>query len=83
MPSEDFLNDLDLQPLNLAEGRGLEPLDLAVRPGSGGLEVAAPRAGRKPGQETMRNTWTVRRGGWAAPVLLVVFPLPAYRQPSH
>ena len=71
MVPESFLADLDLRPLSIEDSGPLEPVGLAIGPGSGGLEVAVVRAARQPGQETMRNAWRVRQGGRAAPVLLV------------
>ncbi|MFH1924657.1 MAG: hypothetical protein ABIP48_32800, partial [Planctomycetota bacterium] len=71
MNTEEFLGDIELRPLSLSEPGGMEPVGLAVGPGSGGLEVAVARAPRRPGQETMRNAWKARHGGRAAPVLLV------------
>jgi hypothetical protein len=71
MAAENFLADLDLRPLRIEDSGPLEPIGLAIGPGSGGLEVAVVRSGRQPGQETMRHAWRVRQGGRAAPVLLV------------
>ena len=66
MAGTEFLDDLDLRPLKLANAGPLEPIGLALGPGSGGLEVAVTRAGRKPGQDTMRSAWKARHGGRAA-----------------
>ena len=71
MKAADFLGDLDLRPLKLAEDSGLEPVGLALGPGAGGLEVAVARSQRKPTQDALRNAWKDRQGGRATPVLLV------------
>jgi hypothetical protein len=71
MDAAEFLSDVDLRPLNLDDPDPFEPVGLAIGPGSGGLEVAVARAGRKPGQETMRAVWKARHRGRAVPVLLV------------
>jgi hypothetical protein len=55
MKTADFLGDLDLRPLTLDDAGSLEPIGLAIGPGSGGLEVAVTRTERKPTQDTLRN----------------------------
>ena len=40
MDSGSFLADLELRPLTLADAGSLEPIGLAIGPGSGGLEIA-------------------------------------------
>ncbi len=71
MDAASFLGDLDLRPFTLSDSGQLEPIGLAIGPGSGGLEVAVVKASRRPGQDTMRAAWKARHGGRAAPVLLV------------
>jgi hypothetical protein len=72
MDPQRFLHDLDLRRLTLPDAEAIEPVGLAIGPGSGGLEVAVAKASRKPSQATMRSVWQTRHGGRAAPLLLVV-----------
>jgi len=71
MTAASFLADLELRPLTLADAGPLEPLGLAIGPGSGGLEIAVARSERRPTQDVMRTAWKNRQGGRATPVLLV------------
>ena len=67
-----FLSEVELRPLQLPDGRGLEPVGLALGQGQAALEVAVTRSSRRPTQAAMRDVWRARRGGRAAPLLLVV-----------
>ena len=49
MNAADFLADVDLRPIKLAEG-GFEKAGLTLGPGSAGLEVVVAEARRKPSQ---------------------------------
>jgi len=66
-----FLHEVELRPLRIEDARGLEPVGLALGHGTGALEVAVTRAGRRPTQADMRSVWKARHGGRAIPLLLV------------
>lgn len=65
-----FLSDIELRPFSLEGIDDLEPVGLAIGPGSGGIEVIVMKAARKPTQETLRKAWKARQGRRAVPVLL-------------
>ncbi|MHB1465054.1 MAG: Eco57I restriction-modification methylase domain-containing protein [Thermoleophilia bacterium] len=65
-----FLADLELRPFELESITDLEPVGLAIGPGSGGLEVIVTRTAHKPTQEILRKAWKARQGRRAVPVLL-------------
>lgn len=66
-----FLSDIELRPFKLEGVADLDPIGLAIGPGSGGLEVIITQAGRKPTQDILRKAWKARQGRRAVPVLLV------------
>ena len=65
-----FLADIELRPFELESITDLEPVGLAIGPGSGGLEVIVTRTAHKPTQEILRKAWKARQGRRAVPVLL-------------
>lgn len=68
---KSFLAGVELRPFTLDGINDLQPIGLAIGPGSGGLEVIVTQAGRKPTQDILRKAWKVRQGRRAVPVLLV------------
>ena len=68
----EFLSDLLTRPLSLKRRVNLQPLSLFVGKGPNAVEVAVARASRAPSRAEMVETWKARRGGRAAPLLLVV-----------
>jgi hypothetical protein len=70
--SNDFLPDLTPRPWTSKAVQGMEAVGLYVGPGTNGLEVAVAAASSAPNRGDMLRAWKERRGGRAAPVLLVV-----------
>ena len=58
MNAADFLADVDLRPIKLAEdGGGFGKAGLTIGTGSAGLEVVVAEARRKPSQDALRSAW--------------------------
>ncbi len=72
MGDRDFLVDLMARPWALGRGSGLEPAGLYLGKGAHGIEVAVAQCDAAPARTALLETWEYRRGGRAAPVLLVV-----------
>jgi hypothetical protein len=69
--ASSFLEGIPLRPVKLA-GSSFEPLGLALGRGSSALEVVVARSRGEPGKPALRSAWKARKGGRAAPLLLVV-----------
>ncbi len=73
MTDEDgFLSDLMSRPWSPDARHGFRPSGLFVGKGANAIEVAVARAPGAPTRTALLESWKVRRGGRAAPVLLVV-----------
>lgn len=68
----EFLDDLAPRPLKLAGGGAFTPVGLFLGQGNNALEVAVVQAASALPRGTVLDAWKARRGGRAAPVLLVV-----------
>ncbi len=67
-----FLPDLAPRPWQPAGRHPLAPVGLYLGNGASAIEVAVASSGRAPGRGVMLDAWKARRGGRAAPVLLIV-----------
>ena len=73
MTDEDgFLSDLMSRPWSPDAKHGFRPAGLFVGKGASAIEVAVARSSGAPTRTALLESWKVRRGGRAAPVLLVV-----------
>lgn len=67
-----FLSDLTSRPWSPGERTGFRPVGLFLGHGANAMEVAVARSANAPTQSAMLACWRARRGGRAAPLLLVV-----------
>ena len=67
-----FLSDLPARRWLPPAQHGFRPAGLFLGPGAHGLEVAAARSANAPTRSSVLECWKTRKGGRAAPVLLVV-----------
>ena len=67
-----FLSDLMSRPWSPDARHGLRPVSLFVGRGANAIEVAVARASGAPTRTALLESWKARRGGRAAPVLLIV-----------
>ncbi|MDE0024500.1 MAG: hypothetical protein OXP69_08820 [Spirochaetaceae bacterium] len=72
MHDRDFLADLVARPWTPGRRSGLQAAGLNLGKGAHGIEVAVARCDAVPTRTALLDTWKQRRGGRAAPVLLVV-----------
>ena len=73
MPNDtDFLSDTLVRPWSPDAKHGFQPAGLFVGKGANAIEVAVARSSGAPTRTALLESWKVRRGGRAAPVLLVV-----------
>ena len=73
MTDEDgFLSDLMSRPWSPDAKHGFRPAGLFVGKGANALEVVVAHSSSRPTRAALLESWNVRRGGRAAPVLLVV-----------
>ncbi|MDE0446768.1 MAG: hypothetical protein OXH96_08865 [Spirochaetaceae bacterium] len=72
MNDRDFLADLMARPWTPGRRSGLEATGLYLGKGAHGIEVAVAQRDAVPTRTTLLETWKHRRGGRAAPVVLVV-----------
>ena len=76
MTKDGFLADRLARPWQPQAGTGWQPVGLFIGKGANAIEVVVALASGKPTRSTLLEVWKSRRGGRAAPVLLVVL----YRQ---
>ena len=69
---EAFLADRLARAWNPHGGAGWRPAGLYIGQGNHGIEVAVARAPRAPRRTDLLAAWRHRRGGRAAPLLLIV-----------
>jgi hypothetical protein len=69
---QDFLAGVTLRPVQLVQASGLRARGLALGNGPSALEVVVASSQGQPELDTLRAAWKARRGGRAAPVILVV-----------
>ena len=67
-----FLSDLTSRPWSPAVKSGFQAEGLFIGEGAHALEVAVARSAVAPGRTALADAWKARKGGRAAPVLLVV-----------
>ena len=67
-----FLSDLPARRWLPPAQHGFRPAGLFLGQGAHGLEVAAARSANAPARSSVLECWKTRKGGRAAPVLLVV-----------
>src|SRR5579885_184191 len=67
----DFLNDIELRPLEIGDGRAFRPVGLALGKGAQAVEVAVLAADRRPSVSDLRALWKARLKGRATPLLVV------------
>ena len=67
-----FLADVVSRPWTAVARNGLQPGGLFLGKGAHGIEVVLARSDGAPTRTVLLDTWKHRRGGRAAPVLLVV-----------
>ena len=67
-----FLSDLMPRPWSLEAKHGFRAAGLFVGKGTNAIEVAVARSSGGPTRTALLDSWKARRGGRAAPVLLVV-----------
>ncbi len=72
MTNDEFLTDLLSRPWQPRAGYGFQPVGLFLGRGANAIEVAAARSSGRPNRSALLEAWKSRRGGRAAPVLLVV-----------
>ena len=68
----EFLSDLASRVWAPVTGHGFTPAGLFLGHGAHGLEVAVARSPHAPTRSAVLDCWKARKGGRAAPVLLVV-----------
>lgn len=68
----EFLSEFAARPWALSTAGELSAAGLYIGKGDLALEVVVATAARKPGRQTIVNTWKARKGRRAAPVLLVI-----------
>ena len=68
----DFLGDARLRPVRMPYGSPFKPIGLALGSGPSALEVLLASHEQQPALPALRSTWKARKGGRAAPLLLVV-----------
>lgn len=68
----EFLSDLPPRRWSPPAHYGFSSARLFLGQGAFGLEVAVARSGRAPKRSDVLECWKTRKGGRAAPVLLVV-----------
>ncbi len=68
----DFLSDLMSRPWSPDAKHGFRPVGLFVGKGANAIEVVVAHSSSSPTRTALLESWKVRRGGRAAPVLLVV-----------
>ncbi len=68
----DFLSEIPPRPWSPDARHGFQPSALFVGNGSNAIEVAVARSSSNPTRTALLETWKARRGGRAAPVLLVM-----------
>ncbi len=66
-----FLDDIELRPLEIGDGRAFHPVGLALGKGAQPVEVAVLAADRRPSVSDLRALWKARLKGRATPLLVV------------
>ena len=67
-----FLSDLLARPWSLDSKHGFQPSGLFIGNGTSAIEVAVAHSRGGPRRTALLESWRARRGGRAAPVLLIV-----------
>ncbi len=67
-----FLSDLISRPWSPDAKHGFRPAGLFVGTGANAIEVAVAQSSSAPTRMALLDCWKARRGGRAAPVLLIV-----------
>ena len=67
-----FLRDVRPRPWSPDSKHGFRPVGLYLGKGPSAMEVVVASSTRMPGRNALQEAWKSRRGGRAAPVLLVV-----------
>lgn len=67
-----FLEGIALRRTSMPGGAPFRPRGLALGQGSSALEVLVATSDTEPALAALRSAWKARKGGRAAPLLLVV-----------